>query len=227
MNKLFVFIIFLTGSALSVSAQETETRSLSDFSEISVGEAINVTLVPGNKNEAVVKVRNIDLEDVETDVRGGTLKIELSGSRYRNIDVEITLTYKSIEGLHVSSAADVVTKGAIKSSSLDLSVSSAANAVLEIVAEKIDVEVSSSGDLELTGKTTSQRVSVSSAGDYDAYDLSCDEAYVRASSAGSARINVTKKIDAKASSAGSIKYRGEPDKVYVNSSSGGDVDKSN
>jgi hypothetical protein len=227
MNKLFVFIIFLTGSALSVSAQETETRSLSDFNEISVGEAINVTLVPGNKNEAVVKVRNIDLEDVETDVRGGTLKIELSGSRYRNIDVEITLTYKSIEGLHVSSAADVVTKGAIKSTSLDLSVSSAANAVLEIIAEKIDVEVSSSGDLELTGKTTSQRVSVSSAGDYDAYDLSCDEAYVRASSAGSARINATKKIDAKASSAGSIKYRGEPDKVYVNSSSGGDVDKSN
>lgn len=227
MNKLFVFIIFLTGSAMSVIAQETETRSLSDFNEISVGEAIDVTLVPGNKNEAVVKVRNIDLEDVETDVRGGTLKIELSGNRYRNIDVEITLTYKSIDGIRVSSAADVVTKGAIKSPSLDILVSSAANAVLEIAAEKIDVEVSSSGDLELTGKTNSQRVSVSSAGDYDAYDLSCEEAYVRASSAGSARINASKKIDAKASSAGSIKYRGEPDKVYVNSSSGGDVDKSN
>ena len=227
MNKLFVIIIFLTGSALSVIAQETETRSLSDFSEVSVGEAISVTLIPGSKNEAVVKVRNIDLDDVETDVRGGTLKIELSGNRYRNIDVEITLTYKSIEGIHVSSAADVVTKGPIKSASLDISVSSAGKAELEIVAEKIDVDVSSSGDLELTGKTTSQRVSVSSAGDYYAYDLNCDEAYVRASSAGSAKINATNKIDAKASSAGSVKYKGEPDKVYVNSSSGGDVHKSN
>lgn len=226
MNKIFVFIILLTGSTLSVFAQETEIRSLSDFSEVSVGEAISVTLIPGNRNEAVVKVRNIDLEDVETDVRGGSLKIELSGNRYRNIDVEITLTYKSIDGIHVSSAADVVTKGPIKSASLDISVSSAAKADLEIVADKIDVEVSSSGDLELSGKTTSQRVSVSSAGEYHAYELSCDEAYVRASSAGSARINATKKIDAKASSAGSVTYKGEPDKVYVNSSSGGDVRKS-
>lgn len=226
MNKIFVFIILLTGSTLSVFAQETETRSLSDFSEVSVGEAISVTLIPGNKNEAVVKVRNIDLEDVETDVRGGTLKIELSGNRYRNIDVEITLTYKSIDGIHVSSAADVVTKGPIKSASLDISVSSAAKADLEIVTDKIDVDVSSSGELELSGKTTSQRVSVSSAGEYHAYELSCDEAYVRASSAGSARINATKRIDARASSAGSVKYKGEPDKVYVNSSSGGDVRKS-
>lgn len=226
MNKIFVFIILLTGSTLSVFAQETETRSLSDFSQVSVGEAISVTLIPGNKNEAVVKVRNIDLEDVETDVRGGSLKIQLSGNRYRNIDVEITLTYKSIDGIHVSSAANVVTKGPIKSTSLDISVSSAAKADLEIVTDKIDVEVSSSGELELSGKTTSQRVSVSSAGEYHAYELSCDEAYVRASSAGSARINATKRLDARASSAGSVKYKGEPDKVYVNSSSGGDVRKS-
>ena len=166
MNKLFVFIILLTGSALSVIAQETETRSLSDFSEVTVGEAIKVTLIPGNKNEAVVEVRNIDLEDVETDVRGNSLKIELSGNRYRDIDVAITLTYKSIEAISVSSAADVVTKGAIKSASLDISVSSAANADLDIVADKIDVDVSSSGELRLSGKSSSQRVSVSSAGDY-------------------------------------------------------------
>jgi len=226
MNKLFVFIILLTGSALSVIAQETETRSLSDFSEVTVGEAIKVTLIPGNKNEAVVKAKNIDLEDVETDVRGSSLKIQLSGNRYRNIDVEIALTYKSIDAVSVSSAADVETKGPIKSASLDLSVSSAGNATLDIEADKIDVDVSSSGELKLTGKTNSQRVSVSSAGGYYAYDLTCEEAYIRASSAGSARINATKEIDAKASSAGSVKYKGEPDKVYVNSSSGGNVNKS-
>ena len=225
MNKIFVFIIFLTGTTLTVMAQETETRSLSNFSNVSVGEAISVTLIPGNKNEAIVKVKNIDLEDVETDVSGSRLKIELRGNHRGNIDVEVTLTYKSIEGLSISSAADVVTKGPIKSSSLDISVSSAGNGDLEIIAEAIDVDVSSAGDLTLSGKTGSQRVSVNSAGDYDGYDLDCAEAYVRASSAGSARINASKKIDAKASSGGSVNYKGNPDKVYVNSSSGGDVNK--
>ena len=70
----------ITAGALAVSAQETETRSLANFSELSVGEAISVVLIPGTKNEAVIKVRNIDLEDVETNVSGGRLKIELSGS---------------------------------------------------------------------------------------------------------------------------------------------------
>jgi hypothetical protein len=226
MYRILLFITLLTGSVVSVSAQESETRSLSNFSEVSVGEAISVILIPGNKNEAIVKVRNIDLEDVETNVSGGRLKIELRGNRHRNIDVEISLTYKYIDEVSVSSAADVVTKGPIKSTSLDISVSSAGDAELDIIAEEIDVDVSSSGDLTLSGKTSSQRVSVSSAGDYDAYDLDCDEAYVRASSAGSAKINANKKIDAKASSAGSVNYKGDPDKVYVSSSSGGDINKS-
>jgi len=226
MYRILIFIVLLAGSVVSVSAQESETRSLSDFSEVSVGEAISVVLIPGNKNEAVVKVRNIDLEDVETNVSGGMLKIELNGNRYRNIDVEISLTYKYIDEVSVSSAADVVTIGPIKSASLDISVSSAADAELDIIAEEIDIDVSSSGDLTISGKTNSQRVSVSSAGDYDAYDLDCDEAYVRASSAGSARINASKKIDAKASSAGSVNYKGNPDKVSVSSSSGGDINKS-
>jgi hypothetical protein len=226
MYRILTFIILFAGIVVSVSAQESETRSLSDFSEVSVGEAISVILIPGTKNEAVIKVRNIDLEDVETNVSGGRLKIELSGNRYRNIDVEVTLTYESIDEVSVSSAADVVTKGPIKSASLQISVSSAGNAELDIIADEIDIDVSSSGDLTLSGKTSSQKVTVSSAGDYDAYDLECDEAYVRASSAGSARINAVKKIDAKASSAGSVNYRGNPDKVYVSSSSGGDINKS-
>jgi len=227
MNRLFIFIIFLVGSGVSVSAQETETRSLSNFSEVSVGEAITVILVPGSKNEAVLKVKNIDLDDVLTNVSGSRLKIELKGNNHRNTDVEVTLTYKSIDAISVSSAADVFTRGPIKSASLEISVSSAGDAELDIVAEEVEVDVSSAGDLVLTGVTASQRASVSSAGDYDAYDLKCDEAYVRTSSAGSARVNASKKIDAKASSGGSIRYKGNPDKVYVSSNSGGDVNHSN
>ena len=110
----------------------------------------------------VIRVRYIDLSDVETNVSGDRLKIELRGNRYRNIDVEVMLTYKSIDEVSVSSAADVITKGPIKSASLEISVSSAGNADLDIIAEKIDVDISSSGDLTLSGKTGSQRVSVSS-----------------------------------------------------------------
>ena len=225
MRRTFIIFMLLTGIVFSVLAQEVETRSLSDFRMISVGEAISVTLISGNKNEAVIKVDNIDLEDISTEVRGDRLKIELDGYRHRNIDVSITLTYKKIEEISVSSAADVVTQGPIKSQSIDISVSSAGYAKLEIDAEEIDVDVSSSGELLLSGKIISQRVDVSSAGVYRAYELDCDDAYIRASSAGSARVSSSKKIDAKANSAGSVKYKGNPDKVYVSSGSGGHAGK--
>ena len=90
MKKHFGILILLVVSAMSAIAQNTETRELSSFTELSVGEAINVILVPGSKNEAVIKARNIDLDDVETNVSGGRLKIELNGTRHNNIDVEVT-----------------------------------------------------------------------------------------------------------------------------------------
>lgn len=227
MRKLLATLLLAACFGSAVYAQNTETRKLDDFKTIGVGEAIELILIPGNKNEAKIVADNIDLEDIKTRVYGSTLKIELSGSNYRNIDVEITLTYKQLEELSVSSAADVKTRGAIKASDFEVSVSSAGSANLEVDATNIEVSVSSSGDLVLEGSATSQRVGVSSAGVYKGYDLNCDESYVKASSAGSARVTANKKIDARASSAGSVKYKGNPDKVYVNASSGGSASKSN
>lgn len=226
MRRITILFLIAIISFSTAIAQSVETRSLGSFSEVSVGEAITLILVPGSKNEAKIKTENIDLEDVETDVFGRRLKIGLSGNRHRNIDVTITLTYKSIEAIHVSSAADVVTRGAIKAEFLDLSVSSAGDAELEVEAKEIDVDVSSSGTLTLSGKSISQRVEVSSAGDYHGYDLQCEDVYARVSSAGTARVQASKKIDVKASSAGSVKYKGNPEKVYVSSSSGGHAGKS-
>ena len=62
--------------------------------------------------------------------------------------------------------------------------------------------------------------------DYGAFDLESEEARIDVSSAGDARVFVTKEIDADASSGGSVFYRGNPDKVYIDASSGGKVRKS-
>ncbi len=227
MKKGILLLTALYLICFAATAQNTETRKIDNFSAVSVGEAIKVVLVPANTNEAKIVARNIDLEDINTEVSSDKLKIELKGNRYRNIDVKIELKYKSINNLVVSSAANVTTDGPLKSNKLDLKVSSAGSARLEIETDDLDLDISSSGDLELEGSARSQRVEVSSAGDYEGYDLVSETAYVRASSAGSARVNVSKEIDAKASSAGSIKFKGNPEKVYLSSSSGGSTSKSN
>jgi len=226
-RTIAIATIILVWTSCFVLAQKSETRELSSFSSISVGESIDVYLKQGSSESLRIEVSGMDIEEVLTEVKGDRLKIHLERGNYRNIDVEVWVTYKTIKEIEVRSAASVNTQGVLKSNSLRIDASSAADGDLEIDVERLVVDVASSADLEVHGNATTQQVSVVSAGKYDAYDLDCEEAEVSAVSAGSARVMASKKLDARASSAGSIRYKGNPDKVYEDESSGGSVTGSN
>jgi hypothetical protein len=221
MKNLLVVLVILGYQAFG---QSDEIRKLSSFSELSASEGITVYMEKGSKEEARVEVSGADLDDVVTDVIGSTLKIEMRGNKnYRNPNVTVYVTYKSVDEIDASSAASVDFKSVIKEESLEIDVSSAARVRAEISVEELDVDISSSGDVELSGMATSQQVDLSSAGRYDGSDLVSEYADVEVSSAGNAKVNVTQKIRAEASSGGSIYYSGNPEKVYADSSSGGKV----
>jgi len=213
--------------SFTLEAQNKETRELENFTAVDVSEGIHVSLTKGNKELAIIEASGMSLEDVETEVSAGNLTIQLKRNHVRNVDVRINLTYVSLERLEVSSAADVDNSGTIEGEKLDLEVSSAGDAKLNVNVSDLYVEVSSAGDLSLSGSVKIQNISVSSAGKYHAYSLKSEEAYVKASSAGSAYLAVRGKIEATAHSAGKINYQGDPKKVYVSSKSGGNVKKAN
>ena len=183
-------------------------------------------VTPGDKEEAIVEVDGARLDNVITEVYGDRLKIKMERGNWRNVDVYVYVIYKSLDEIDVSSAADLVTNGTLVSDKLEVEVSSAGDAKLEIEVEELEVRVASAGDLSIAGKAKEQYVKVSSSGDYDGYDLESEFAEVDASSSGDARVNVSDKLEADASSSGSIYYRGNPTKVYADSSSGGRVRKS-
>lgn len=226
MRKYFQFLLIFNLLVFAAQAQRRDTRSLSPFSAVSVGEAINVEITAGDIEEARIEVDGADVDDVITEVFGGRLKIQMDRGNWRNADVRVYLTYKSIDKIEVSSAADLYSTGVVSADQLEIEVSSAGDVELDIDVNELEVRVSSAGDLTLKGKAKEQYVRVSSSGDYDAYELQSENAEVDVSSSGDARVNVSEKLEADASSSGSIYYRGEPSKVYADSSSGGRVRKS-
>lgn len=247
MNKPTLLTLMGLCLAFVAFAQSEETRSLSSFSKISASEGIDVYIEQGSEEEARVIARNIDLDEVLTDISGGKLKIHLEDKwmRTKNVDVEVYVTYKSIEAISASSAAsleakspirvdgdfdvDVSSAGDIKASitadELTIDVSSAGDVSLEVDVDEIEAEASSSGDIQVSGSARMQIVQVSSSGDYDAYDVEGKEAEISASSGGSIKIKVSERIDARASSGGNIKYGGSPQYVDVSTSSGGSIRK--
>lgn len=226
MKKIFAYSICLFFLLTAAIAQERDTRKLKSFSSISVGEAIDVEIKAGNEEKAIVEVDGTSPNNVMTEVFGDRLKIRMRQGNWRNVDVKVYVTYKEIDEIDVSSAADLVSDGVIKSEQLEIEVSSAGDVEVEVDVEELEVRVSSAGDLTIEGRATEQYVKVSSSGDYDGYDLESEVAEVDASSSGDARVFVTKELEADASSSGSVYYRGNPTKVYVDSSSGGRVRKS-
>jgi len=218
---LFVFV------ASNITAQSTEERNFDSFEAIRVSQAITVYLKPGNDEKVRIEARGLDVDDVLTEVSGSRLKIHLKKGNYNNTSVKVYVTFKSLSEITASSASGVFSDGVIKGDDLDISVSSAADIEVDIDVDRVNVSASSSGDVEITGKTKSLDISVSSAGGVDAYDLDAEVVRVRASSAGGAKVNASKEIDARASSGGSIRYKGNPDRSQTDSSSGGSVRKSN
>ena len=226
MKKVGILVLFVL-TACGAIAQESETRALAAFRGIRVGEAIDLYLKKGDKESAKVEVENVKLSDVVTEVSGSYLRIHMrSGNYHGRRTVKVYLTYVTLEKLSASSASSVFSEGIVKTPSLDLAVASAANVELQLEAGDVTVDVASAGDITLEGKAKNLSIEASSAGSVDAYNFECEKVEATVSSAGSAKINVTKTLDANASSGGSIRYRGNPGSTNTDSSSGGSVKRS-
>lgn len=224
--KSFLILVALSLILLTGFGQESQVRSVGSFTGVKVGEAIDVYLKKGDKESVRVEVSGTSASNVLTEVSGSYLKIHMKDGRYRNRNVKVYVTYVSIEKIRASSAANVFSEGTIKSNSMEISASSAATIEISIDAGFASIEASSAGDVVLEGKAKTLEIDVSSAGEVDAYSLESESVKASASSAGSAKISVSKELSAQASSGGSIRYRGSPAKTNTNSSSGGSVKKS-
>ncbi len=209
-----------------VSGQESEVRQVGSFSGIKSAEAVDVYLKKGDKESVRVEVNGTRLSDVITEVSGSYLKIHMASGNYRKTNVKVYVTYTNLDKISASSASNIFSEGTIKTSSIDISASSAATVEVSLDAGTVTADVSSAGDIVLEGRSRSLEVEASSAGDIDAYRLESEDVRARASSAGSVKVTATKSLDARASSGGDVRYRGNPLKTNTDSSSGGSVKKS-
>jgi ribosomal protein S11 len=226
MKKFLIIVLaFISAAAF---AQESETRSVEAFNGIKVSKGVSVYLKKGAKESVKVEVTGTRLSNVITEVSGSYLKVYMKGDgSYRNVNVKVYVTYVKLEKLSASSAGNIYSQETMKADDMEVSASSAGNIEVVVDVNRIEISASSAGEIEVKGKARSVYAEASSAGELDAYDLKGDKVEVRASSAGSAKVSVVSELRADASTAGVVRYRGNPDKSITDSSSGGSVKQSN
>jgi hypothetical protein len=198
-------------------------RNVESFDGIKVSSGVSVYLRQGDKESVTVEADENLHEYIITEVKGGVLHV-YSDAIIRNAEKErVYVTMKEIHSLKTSSAGDIIGEAPIKCEDVEIGVSSAGDIKLEITAKKVEVDISSSGNVRLTGEAETLNADLSSAGDLEAYEFKVKEADVTVSSAGDAKVYASERINARASSAGDITYKGDPKFVDAHSSSAGGI----
>jgi hypothetical protein len=230
-NYRLTFLISLVGLfAFSVAfAQDRETRNLGGFSKIDVGGIAKVTLKQGSTETADIRVEDLDISDVITEVRGGTLYIKMRDRKNynRHESVTIQLTYRQIDGIELSGAASVVGESVLQAPEFRIEVSGAGNMQVKVSTQKLKIDVSGAGSLDIDGNADYQQIDLSGAGSVKGFDLMCKKADVEVSGAGSVQLNVQDSLDADVSGAGSVRFKGNPSNRSISKSGVGTVKQVN
>lgn len=194
-----------------------------DFSRVKVSSGIDLYIKQGNKTELTVEADENLHDYIVTEVRGDQLRIYVDGNIWRAKARKVYLTVTSIEELKATSGSDVFSQGVIKAEDLDLSTSSGADMRIEIDAYNVTTHSSSGSDLRVTGKANTHETSASSGSSINAYGLESKDVTAKVSSGADIGVFASESINARASSGGDIRYKGNPEKVNKKTSSGGGV----
>jgi autotransporter translocation and assembly factor TamB len=187
-----------------------------------------VTVEGGGEYGVNVQADNDQRDDIEVEVEGEQLRIryrndafpERFGDRNR-VRVSVTMP-RPLRGLDLGGAATATVRGFDDFDDLDVQLTGASTATVELAVNRIEADLGGASRLILNGRTNRLQAEVSGASQLDASKLAAEEAVVNASSAGVANVQANRTLEAQASSAGRIRYRGNAN-VHVNSSSAGSV----
>lgn len=196
-----------------------------DFNEISGATGLFLEIHQGDNYQVAVFSDEDDLDDLEIRNDNGTLQINYNADNWgwRNTvpDIKCVITVPSLEKLSLSSGA-VAHLIDFKEDDLRIELNSAGSLYAKGSFGNLRIELSSAAKAVLAGKADYLNADASSAAQLEAFDLLVNRANVDVSSAAKAEVNVEENLDADASSAGRINYKGSPD-VNSNNSSGGSV----
>jgi hypothetical protein len=236
MKKVLVFLSIIIAS-VQLNAQErindpnAQVRDVRDFHAIKVSDAIDLFLSPSDEEVVVVSASQLKYRDrIRTTVENGVLKIWYDEEGWNwwnsgNKKMKAYVSFRALDRIMASGASDIRVKGTIKSDNLNIHISGASDFRGAIDVNSLVIDQSGASDAEISGRANTVKAEASGASDLKGYDLQTENCTARASGASDIRISVSKELNAHASGASGIYYRGEAVIREIRSSGASSVSK--
>ncbi|MDZ4792646.1 MAG: head GIN domain-containing protein [Bacteroidota bacterium] len=238
MKKLVLSFLLtaLTGSALlaqkTIYDPNAEKRTVSGFHGIDVATGIQLTLTEGNTEDVAVSAATAEFRDkIVTKVVNGVLKIYFEtktgavNKTKETKDMKAYVSYKKLDLLHVTTGAKVKIDGVLKSSSLDMEANTGAIVDGEVNIASLKISQNTGSKVSLSGKADKLDIEGDTGSKFKGEDMSASNCTVKVSTGAIISVKAEKELQVKASTGGSVKYKGDPTVKEIKKSTGGTVNK--
>lgn len=222
MKKLAIVLLVLIFNATAFSQKtfndaNAVDRKLSGFHAIKVSNAFDVYITQGNEEAVAVSGSKEEyMEKIKTSVENGVLSIWFDNDKKFwkgwNSDKQKLKAYisvKKLDKLSASGACDVYIEAGLSADELILNFSGASDLKGKLDAKSLNVDISGASDITLAGSVANLKIEASGASDFKGYDLVTNYCDVSASGASSINITVNKELNAHASGASDVRFKGE------------------
>lgn len=206
---------------------KTEDRRTGDFKAIDVGGAIHVYVKQDDNRSVGIETDENLFEFIETSLEGNTLRIR--PRRNTNLDpsgaIKVYVSAPLFTRLHASGASKIISDNRLSSGEeMDISVSGASEARIDLNVPSIEAELSGASDMVLTGETKDLSIDCSGASNAKCFDLLTENADIDLSGASGADVFASVSLRGEASGASHIRYKGNAT-VQSNTSGAGSIKK--
>ena len=202
-----------------------ETRKVSGFDAVDVSGAFDIILKQGTTEEVTVEADANLLPVIVTEVTGTTLRIDTRKPVHHVTTMRVYITLKDLNKIDVSGAVDISTDGRLSLQNLSVDASGSSDSKMDLAVQRLELDCSGASKMKFSGSAVDVSMDLSGATDIFAYDLVSENYDLEISGAGNAQINVSKRLRAEISGAGSVKYKGSPTSIDQSVSGAGSIKK--
>ena len=209
---LFLLALVAISFAFTSPVEEVKTFNVSGFDKVDIGSAFTINVVQGSQFSVKASGRDQDLDDLEATVTGSTLKVRYKNTKWgwnnNRKQVRIDVTMPQLRGMDFSGACTATVRGFRNQGNVNLEVSGASTATIDLDADQLAVDFSGASTVNLNGKATRMDGEISGATTLKAYNLQTKQVSLEVSGASGASVSATEKVNVQASGASSVRYRG-------------------
>jgi len=197
------------------------------FEKLKVSRNVKVILEQSSDTPKILIKTDENLQDnIKIKSENKVLYISLKENINKSTKNEIHLTYQTLKFLKVSAGGYVKSKEEHLHNlpNFKLDVSSGANVKLKnMKSENLECNASTGANLYLSGNTKELKVKASTGANVKLDALLAESCDAKATTGANIKVYVLNKLKADASTAGNIKYKGNPQNINKDTNSGGVV----